>query len=103
MGLIHGFCIAETNKVSVSTNLFHVPLFRGYQTPEFQERHVLALQYINEGKGKTIRNRPGQALRVPGASDPQISRHSAHKGGKVVSPTHRPYLPPRNISGTHFC
>jgi hypothetical protein len=33
--------------------------------------------------------RPGQALRVP--------------GGKVVSPTHRPPLRPRNIPGTHFC
>jgi hypothetical protein len=26
----------------------------------------------------------------------------AHKGGKVVSPTHRPPLPP-GIPGTHFC
>ena len=25
------------------------------------------------------------------------------KGGKVVSPTHRPLLPPGNIPGTHFC
>jgi hypothetical protein len=28
---------------------------------------------------------------------------SAHEGGKVVSPTHRPPLPPGNIPGTHFC
>jgi len=27
----------------------------------------------------------------------------AHEGGKVVSPTHWPPLPPRNIPGTHFC
>ena len=27
----------------------------------------------------------------------QISRHSAHEGGKVVTPTHRPPLPPRGI------
>ena len=25
------------------------------------------------------------------------------EGGKVVSPTHQPYLPPGNIPGTHFC
>ena len=28
---------------------------------------------------------------------------TAHEGGKVVSPTHRPPLPPGNIPGTHFC
>jgi hypothetical protein len=32
-----------------------------------------------------------------------MSRQSAHEGGKVVSPTHRPPLPPGNISGTHLC
>ena len=31
-----------------------------------------------------------QALRVPEESVSQISRHSAHEGGKVVSSTHRP-------------
>ena len=33
----------------------------------------------------------------------QISRQSAHEGGKVVSPKHRPLLPPESIPGTHFC
>ena len=27
----------------------------------------------------------------------------AQDGGKVVSPTHRPPLPPGNAPGTHFC
>jgi hypothetical protein len=37
--------------------------------------------------------RPGQALSFPGSWDSQISRQSAHKGNKFVSPTHRPPLP----------
>ena len=27
----------------------------------------------------------------------------AQGGGKVVSLTHRPHLPPGNLPGTHFC
>ena len=34
--------------------------------------------------------RPGQAIRAPGGEASIISRQSAHAGGKVVSPTHRP-------------
>jgi len=29
--------------------------------------------------------------------------HSAHEGGKVVSPSHRPHFAPRDIPVTHFC
>jgi hypothetical protein len=37
----------------------------------------------------------------PGGWSSQILRQLAHEGGKVVSPTHRPHLPPGNIPGTH--
>ena len=41
--------------------------------------------------------RPRQALRVPGVWGSQISSQSAHEGGKVVSPRHRPPLLPQEI------
>ena len=41
-------------------------------------------------------------LMVPGGWRSQISRQPAHEGGKVVSPTHRPPLPPRKYSWYSF-
>jgi hypothetical protein len=58
---------------------------------------------IDKGKGKAV---PLQAW-----SGPEGSRKlrfpdymtTAQGGGKVVSLTHRPSLPPGNAPGTHFC
>ena len=59
--------------------------------------------FIVYGKGKAV---PLQAW-----TRPQDSRKlrfpdyvtTAQDGGKVVSLTHRPPLPPENNPGTHFC
>ena len=53
----------------------------------------------------------GNAVPLQAWSGPEGSRKlrfpdfmtKAEDGGKVVSLTHRPPLPPENIPGTHFC
>jgi hypothetical protein len=53
-------------------------------------------------KVKQSHYRPGQAVRVPRVWGSQISRQSAHKGGKVVSCKPRPPLPARKYAWYSF-
>jgi len=66
--------------------IFRNPLFYGNVKGKVKQRHY----------------RPGQAQRVQGGWVFQIMT-VAHEGGKVVSLTHRPPLPPGNNPGNHFC
>ena len=53
--------------------------------------YILIIQMFRHSYTKIKKQshyRPGQAVRVPGGWGSQISWHSAHEGGKVVSPTH---------------
>jgi len=99
------------SKVGCFRRLYRVPLKALVSNPRhirlcfaasghFCKLYIYIYIYI---KVKQSHYRPGQAMSFPGEWGSQISRHPAHEGGMLVSPTHRPPLPPRNISGTHFC
>jgi hypothetical protein len=70
-----------------------------YTLPDLLERYPIQISFSFIVSNKQSLYRPGQAVRAPGGWGFQ----SAHKGGKVGSPTHRPPLPPGDIPGTHFC
>jgi hypothetical protein len=53
-------------------------------------------------KVKQYHYRPEKTLEVPGVWGSQITRQSAHEGGKVVIPTYRPSLNPRTYSWYSF-
>jgi hypothetical protein len=80
--------------------------------------HVVSLTVIRcyikvgvLGVDKTDNCKRDKAVPLQAWSDPDGSRKlrfpdfvtTAQDGGKVVSLTHRPPLPPGKTSGTHFC
>ena len=83
-----------------SFQLIILLIFNGIAQPDFNYN---MFQYPQLHKGKSV---PLQAW-----SGPEGSRKlgfpgfmtKAQEGGKVVSLTHRPHLPPGNPPGTHFC
>jgi hypothetical protein len=71
--------------------------------PFFYVRHAVELfsKLIHKGKAVPLQAWSGpegsRKLRFPDYTT------TAQGGGKVVSLTHRPPLPPGNTPGTHFC
>ena len=62
--------------------------------PIFKSQAVLIAP---KRRQKLSRHRPGRALGFPSGGGSRTSRQSAHEGGKVVTPMHRPSLPPGKI------
>ena len=68
--------------------------------------HWLVIPQNN--KRRTVK---GKSVPLQAWSGPEGSRKlrcpdfmtTAQEGGKVVSLTHRPHLPPGNLPSTHFC
>ena len=69
------------------------------------------LYFMSTSNEDGVHKAVGKAIPLQAWSGPEGSRKlrfpdfitTAQEGGKVVSFTHRPHLPPGNSPGTHFC
>ena len=71
--------------------------------PNRPHGHTDRRHFYYKKKVKQSHYRPGQSQRVLRKLKFPDFMTTAQDGGKVVSLTHRPPLPPGNTPGTHFC
>ena len=77
----------------------------------FPAPHSIKSSFISGSPAGLIQFEYGKAVPLLAWTGPEGSRKlrfpdfvtTAQDGGKVVSLTHRPPLPPGNTPGTHFC
>ena len=73
--------------------------------------HASTQHCYKDSRTATYEQAKGKSVPLQAWSGPEGSRMlrfpdfmtTAQGGGKVVSPTHQPHLPPLNSPGTHFC
>jgi hypothetical protein len=98
-------CNSTNTRYSSSATSFSYQTYKRAKPGNLPKGNVLSeigTKRIEKWKVKEACNRPDVAQRFPGDLGSQISWYSAREGGEVVSLTHRPLLPPRNVPGTHF-
>jgi len=99
----------RTNAISFCLNPFFFSVL-GSQTSSFNQNKLNGT-YVYRHKHNYIPYSKDKAVPLQAWSGPEGSRKlrfpdfmtTAEDGGKVVSLTHRPPLPPGNTPGTHFC
>ena len=99
-----GICWYWQFVFSTTTRNFYVPEKLKFCTHTHTHTHIYIYIYISLGivEVKQSHYSSGQTLRVPGGWGSQISKQSAHDGGKFVSLTYLSLLPPVNTPGNHF-